>query len=550
MQNERLTLPADEWNDRLIAALVRLRRRLRWRDSLRVAARWGWVAFLLAFALQAISWVVPFERADWLSAGTVLAVGAGWLGWTLLRPISLDTVAHRVDAEAGLKERLATALEYAGGRAANAGPVLVRRQLADAVAAAERAAEKSADVLPVTWSRRRISFAAVLLAGALALAILPNPQQDVIADRRAVRERAQQEAARIEDVREELSERETLPREERERLLQELDELAAQLRQNPGDRERALADIERAREALRDHLDPNAGARRAALEQLSRRLSQLSKRERAGDSLQDGADALGELAQRTGERSPQERAETAAALREQAGQVAAGDSELAQALNELAGAIERGDGEAAAEAAQQGEQALREAAGEMQDQQALSRALGELEDSRQALAQAGRGQQNGQNAASEGGQGQGQGQTQAGGTGRGQGGQQAGGGGGTNANQLPPSTRSGQFGGSDPSQVGAGSQTGDYEPRVFSPLPPQGSTERDRIQGQQSGDGQTLERERRDPGAGAGGNAVVPMRDVLPAYEGAAARALEQEYIPSGMREYVREYFTQLGGGR
>lgn len=544
MSHERQDLPVDELHDRLIAALVPLRRRLRWRDALRLAAQWGWVAFLLAFAIQSISWIVPLERADWLSAGALLAGVVGWLGWSLLHPISLDRVAQRVDVEAGLKERLTTALEYVGRRATNAGPDLVRRQLADAVASAERTAERGADALPFTWPRRRTALAAAFLAGSLALTILPNPQADVIAERRAVRERAQQEAEHIEAVREELSERETLPREERERLLQELDQLAAQLRQNPGDRERALADIERARDALREHLDPNAGARRVALEQLSRRLSQLSERQETADSLQDGAEALRELAQRAGELSPQERAETASALREQAGRVAAGDPELAQALNELAGAMESGDEEAAEAAAQQGGQALRDAAGDVQDQQALSRTLGELEGSRQALAQAGQGQQRGQNAGS----GQGQVQSQGGGPGQGQGGQQAGSGGGTNANELPPSTRSGQFGGSDPSQSGAGSQTGEYEPRVFSPQSPQGSTERDRIQGEQTGEGQTLERERRDPGAGVGGDAVVPMRDVLPAYQVAAARALEQEYIPSGMQDYVREYFTQLAG--
>lgn len=538
----------DELHDRLIAALLRLRRRQRWRDGLRLLARWGWLVVMLAFLVQATSWFVPLERAMLWSGGVLLVAVIGWLAWVLLRPLPLKAVARRVDSEGRLKERLVTALEFSAGRGTprSAGEDLVRRQLDDAVRVAERAARSPADVLQLVWPRRRIGVAALFLAGTLALALLPNPQRGVIAERRAVRELAAQEAEQIEQVRQALSDRETLPREERERLLQDLDELAARLRRNPGDREQALADLERAREALREQLDPQAGARRASLEQLSSRLSELSGQQSGRRSLADGAEALRELAQRVDRLSPQERAEAAAALREQAGRVAAGDPALADALSDMAAALEAGDAAAAEEAAARGDQALRAAAGELDDQQAIAQALGELEDSRERLAQAG---QSGQSAQAQGqqqtegaGQGQGQGQN----PGQSQGGAQAGGGGGTNADRLPPDTRTGQFGGADPTESGDGAQTGAYEPDVFAPLSSQGNSDRDVVQGAQGGEGTDVERQRRDPGVGTGGDAVVPLRDALPTYRDAAAQALEQEYIPGGLRGYVRDYFTQL----
>lgn len=545
----------------LIPALQVLRRRLRWRDGVVMLTRWAWVAALAACAVQAIAWLVPFEHAAVVSAGVLLAALVGWLGWVILRPLPLAAVAWQVDAEARLKERLITALELL--QVSNAKPSrLGQRQLSDAANAARRAAQTAAQTLPISWSRRPLAASLVLLLLTLALAVLPNPQRAVIAERRAVRELAQQEARRVERVRRDLAAREGLSPEARERLLAELDELAARLRENPGDRARALADIERARAALRARLDPQAGARRAALEQLSARLAQLSGRRPQRNTPGQGAAALQELARQVARMTPQAREETARALRDLASRIAASDPELAQALNDLATAAAWGNQAPAVEAAARGAQALAAAEEALNAQEALAQALSALERSRAALArgelasarQPGTGGGQGTGQGRDGGHGQrpgaGQGMGQAMGQGQGFGRGQPGGGGGTRADRLPPATRRGRFGGADPSRLGPGAQVGAYEPRVFAPLPPL-ETPRDveRIRGQPGEGGQVVQREREDTGPALSGEPLVPLADVLPAYREAAARALEQEYIPAGFKEYVRDYFSLIGEG-
>ena len=64
--------------------------------------------------------------------------------------------------------------------------------------------------------------------------------------------------------------------------------------------------------------------------------------------------------------------------------------------------------------------------------------------------------------------------------------------------------------------------------------------------GQESGQGETDLRERENPLPGAPGEALVPYYEVYYEYLDAATRAMEQAYVPTGLREYVREYFSQL----
>jgi hypothetical protein len=43
-----------------------------------------------------------------------------------------------------------------------------------------------------------------------------------------------------------------------------------------------------------------------------------------------------------------------------------------------------------------------------------------------------------------------------------------------------------------------------------------------------------------------GGRASVPYREVYAEYAAGAGAALEESYIPLGMKQYVREYFSSL----
>jgi len=81
---------------------------------------------------------------------------------------------------------------------------------------------------------------------------------------------------------------------------------------------------------------------------------------------------------------------------------------------------------------------------------------------------------------------------------------------------------------------------------VFAPRIPGTAGDAEFVPGQQGPGGQSVTRQERQPLPGQPGRAMVPYRDVFPAFREAAAAALEREYIPPGLRDYVREYFSRL----
>jgi hypothetical protein len=88
---------------------------------------------------------------------------------------------------------------------------------------------------------------------------------------------------------------------------------------------------------------------------------------------------------------------------------------------------------------------------------------------------------------------------------------------------------------------------GDLDSQVYSPWERRpGSGDPLTIPGQDTGEGETQVREQTDSLPGAPGEALVPYREVFYDYLDAANQAIEQSYIPSGLKDYVREYFSQL----
>jgi hypothetical protein len=66
------------------------------------------------------------------------------------------------------------------------------------------------------------------------------------------------------------------------------------------------------------------------------------------------------------------------------------------------------------------------------------------------------------------------------------------------------------------------------------------------ISGQDTGQGETQVREQENPLPGAAGEALVPYHQVYQDYLDTANQAMERSYIPPGLKDYVREYFSQL----
>ncbi len=521
-------------SDPLIPYLHVIGRRLRVRDGVWWLARSAWVPLAYAAAVLLLSRVIPWPRYRlwaWLPVALWPILVSLYAALRPQRPID---VARRADAILGLKDRLSTALELSGD-GAGFDPDLVARQRSDALAAA-RAIRPGRD-LPLRWPSRWLAGAATLLAGVLVLTFVPNPMDAVLEERARVAQAAAQEADRLERLAEDVEAAEALDEAEKEALLERLRELAAELRDNRGDMEEALADLAEFRAQLRERIDPQFAARRAALEGLSAQIARLAGAEDRNPSLDEAARLLDRMLQDVDQVAPDEREALASALEEAAARLSDADAALARALRDAAAATRRGDGKAARAAAARAAGEMADARRDLALQEALARALAQADESRRRIAQAGRPGR---------GSGQGMAASPAGGaSGRGRGGL-PGGGGGTTADRLPPATRSGR----------AGAPTEPNRPysvdEVVYAAPggePGGAGAEGRpefIPGQEGEAGEAQVRQGASAQPGLANPSLVPYQEVYREYASEAARAMEREYIPVNLRDYVREYFTAL----
>ena len=142
--------------------------------------------------------------------------------------------------------------------------------------------------------------------------------------------------------------------------------------------------------------------RQATLDALAAQLQALAKGPDAQQEadLADMDETLQELAQELGEMSQSERQTAAQALAQMAAQAAqSGDMDLAQALAALAQAAQSSDADStqrATDAARTAAAAMAQAQADLTEQAALRRALAQVQNSRQMIAQAGQGQNQGQ----------------------------------------------------------------------------------------------------------------------------------------------------------
>jgi len=509
--------------DTLISYLRRWGLWLRLRDSLAWSA-WGLVAGLalaLALALTARVWPL-LTRGPLLLITAALALSAtlGGMIAAWLRPRSRHRLARTLDLRLALAERLTTALEIGSGQL-RAAPAMATAQRAETLNAVARVDVRAA--LPLQVPRRTLLAALILTAGLAASLLLPNPQEDALHQRAAFREALQEQVEQLEAARTEIEQAEGLTPEERAALLEALEEAIAALQENnitPEEAVAVLADTERALAQLQD---PGAATVRAGLERAAAEMGDSALTQEIADLLAQGdyAAAAAALASFAGEKGQaltrEEELELAEQLAQAAQALADSNPELAEQLAQAAQAIQQGN-------IAQARQAIRQAAGQLagagqrvERQQAVEGALNALQEGREQVAQAG-----GQPAAG----GQLAGPGQQGGQSQGQsGGQQAGPG-----QQINP-------GHSEDSGTGA-----PYD-SVYVP-------------GRLGGEGSEIDIGRTgDDGLPVGdspiptpldGQALVPYRDVYADYAGQAHAALESSYIPLGMRQYVRDYFSSL----
>ena len=314
-----------------IARLRTLRGRLWRRRALLLATPVAAVGLAIAALTLLVGRSVAIEPLPLLLGGIAVVTVLAWLAASWLRRPSLAETARRADAELGLQERLGTALELLEH---GAGEPLEARQLDDARARLAMAPIGSA--FKPHPPRRTLGAGAVAMGMIALLTIWPNPQDDLLQERRAIRDASRSVAERVEEVADEAEARgaETEdPR--RDELVEELRELARQLREQGDDREATLARIGSVQESLDRMRDPQAAALDAALTQLARATSRAASGDETANPEGDGEQAaadLEQLASEVDEMSEEQARERAEAIRSAAEGAAAGQAEIASQL--------------------------------------------------------------------------------------------------------------------------------------------------------------------------------------------------------------------------
>ncbi|HKG19651.1 MAG TPA: hypothetical protein VKB00_07930, partial [Candidatus Limnocylindrales bacterium] len=370
--------PLDPALESILAGLRPHRRRLWLRRIVRRAWLAGAAVAIAEAILFGLARLAPLEL---LPTFAVAIPAIGLLGLVVAagraRP-SLGETAIAIDAEGRLGDRIATALALAVALPAAAGPVppdapvetldgeqesveaerFVRRQRADAA--------RSVRLAPPNLFRPRLArhpalAAAIATLLLVPLILLPNSQDAAIARAQSVREEAQQQAERIDEIARDLESKGKNPDDPRTRLAQELRDLARQLRERPQDLELNLAKVSSVESDVRSQLDPANEQRASSLASLSRSLSRAATGQQnanKGGDPKEAAEDVKKLGEKLPSLTPQERRELASALSELQSTASQASGAAGTALRDAAQSLAQGEDDAAREALERLAEAL------------------------------------------------------------------------------------------------------------------------------------------------------------------------------------------------
>lgn len=583
---ETLSRHVDRWD-----------RRLRLQQTVAWSARALLPGLVLAVGLGLISRLQPLltNAALLVVALVALALGvAGLLALVWLRRRTPVQAARRFDQTFGLQERVSTALELLQGDIA-AVATISQAQVADAWSAAQRVDPVTGLPLRVHW--REWGAASALAVALAVLVIVPNDvarQAEAAIQRDAVVEQA---LDATESAIETVATDPNLDEADRQQLLEALEVNLMTLQDESITAEEALATlgnvedlITRQVDDMRREIREQDTALESAAEAMQPQPDQPGPEARSegGPQAEEGEgsaeeqlrEALEQAERQLEEMSDTEMAQMAQQMQEAAGEIdQAGAESLSEALEDAAEALEQGDQEAAAEALEEAQQATLELEEEQQAESESADSLEEAaEQAQQAQEEAGsqpagdqppqEQDQSGSAAAAAGNQPDGESgeeppedmeSSEAQGESdrapeqpdetdaerRGEGASQASQA-GQSTGSLTEDTEAAQS--QVPMTADTGTETGDegqYE-AVFAPRrleDPQGPTGPDIELNPDMGDSPLREGDFTDNEVG---EATVPYDEVFSSYADAANLALDQGYIPLGLRDVVRDYFTSL----
>lgn len=568
-------------------------RRHEWRLLSRTLPR----SLLLALLISLVAGVVGYLRfglsAEQLAliTGGLCAAGAVLnLLYTLLRPRPLQIRARYFDLEFDLQERVSTAFELMHGRLLTH-PEIESRQIADALAHA-RAIDPRARI-QMDFRPRELAALLLLSLAMLGLILLPSyVDLEGFADEAAAAVEAAREELR--EIIEAVATDTDLDDVDRQELLEALEVALERLQEEDISEEEAFAamsqlasELEELENALGDTIDLDQSTTEAALEALEDYRPSERAEEIVDSSLQDQAlsedlldlsQTLEALAQEAADMSPEEAAAAAEALQEASDALSQTSGELSRRLDEMSEALS----EAEAEALQEALDAAREELAQEQEQRQQNRdAQSMLQDQSEraqetAEAIAREQAQEGQKQAPDPRLGQGEESQNA--QRGGQPGDQESDEARPGANQAGRSADSnrpgsGENAGPNQDSRSAGAGAGEGAPSNVS-LPGSGGEDQGADTGNRTTGQAEIEYEAlySPSGIGGGGGEEIRLQTdandtivregdfddnplgesrvsydtVFSDYQNAANRALESDYVPLGLRDVVRDYFTSL----
>lgn len=550
--------------------LQRVIRRRRWQDTVRLTSRALAAGLCLTLLLIGSGWLYPLTYPL-----VLLAIGLGLtvfmilttLVYVWLRPHPLPALARLLDRHLNLDERLTTALELATNSRET--PVaIIQGQLSDTLRHLQDL--DPARLFPIDFSWRGLILLNLLLIAIAVGLIAPNPQIPILQQWLQEQEAITAQVEHLEEIRVDLLEDPALlETPQGEEALKTLDELLASLQDNQATPEEALADISAAEQHLAE-LQQEAANKEKTLNEVAQSLNQFSSTSDLAEAIEQGnlaqANELLQSAAETAATNPEATQNLAESLQEAAETAqASGDSALAEALEQAAEALQQNLAaqqsgnpaeaqaaqQATQEALQQAAEALAEAEQQLGSQEALEQALGNIQEAREQLAEAaGQGEGEGGEGDGEQASSQRQGQGESGGgnvPGLGQGQDGAGRG---EPGEAPTDLFADRPGGELETDNGPSEgRLGEYEAEY--PSIHWGGEGGPLVNPDQQGaeGGIPIGEAPLDPNQ-APNPSQVPYNQVYGQYSEAASEALEDTYIPLGMKEYVRDYFGALEPGQ
>jgi hypothetical protein len=555
---------------------------------------------IAGIALFVAARFVPLRPPAELAALTAAMAFTGllvMLAWVWLRPRSALVNARRFDLEFRLGERISTALELIEGRIESTDE-LTSFQIDDASSRGHGI--NAGELLPLKWDARAWSAVLVALIVLVILFVLPNPQTPATSQRSNTDVAIDNAEAEVERITEELAADTDLSDEDRQALLEQLEQTREILGEEEVSPEEAFASLSDSQAELQERserFNEQVQQQQSALRQAVQTIQDAGDPAGQEGQQQEQAEAiptLEQLRESMEAMSEAQRQQMADALEQAADQLEQANPEAAQALREAAEALRNGDIEAAQQALQDAMEAMQV---QQQEQQQMQQSAQQMQQQSQQLQQAAsqiaQQSQQGQQQIQQFSQQNGQQQEDSGIQPLQQPGQQP----GQQSGAQQPGDQAGNQGGDSgqPQMSQPGNQPGDQQGTMQNEQPgvgtgagdQQGDAGQENATGPQAGEAQTnnnpdgegvgefdpvyapqrvggegeneivLEPDTSDVPVQEGefsqnpsGQSLVPYNEVFSDYSDAANRALDQDYIPLGLRDVVRDYFSSLEPGQ